>query len=102
MSCESSTTLSPSTAEIGTRWSSGAPTFAADAKELGAQLEILDKAIAGKPFIAGDKLTLADIALGPVLHRCLDFPIQLPALTNLRAWRDRLKEKASFKKATAG
>jgi glutathione S-transferase len=40
--------------------------------------------------------------MGPVLHRCLDFPIELPALTNLRAWRDRLKEKASFKKATAG
>jgi glutathione S-transferase len=79
-----------------------AATFAADAKELGAQLEILDKAIAGKAFIAGDKLTLADIAMGPIVHRCLDFPIQLPALTNLRAWRDRLKEKASFKKATAG
>jgi glutathione S-transferase len=79
-----------------------APTFAADAKELGAQLEILDKAIAGKNFVAGNSLSLADIAMGPVLHRCLDFPIQLPALTNLRAWRDRLKEKASFKKATAG
>jgi glutathione S-transferase len=79
-----------------------APTFAADAKELGAQLEILDKAIAGRAFIASDKLTLADIAMGPILHRCLDFPIQLPALTNLRAWRDKLKEKASFKKATAG
>ena len=79
-----------------------APTFAADAKELGAQLEILDKAMTGKPFIAGNTLTLADIALGPVLHRCLDFPIELPALINLRAWRDKLKEKASFKKATAG
>ena len=79
-----------------------APTFATDAKELAAALEILDKAMAGKPFIAGDKLTLADIALGPIVHRCLDFPIALPALTNLRAWRDKLKEKASFKKATAG
>ena len=79
-----------------------APTFAADAKELGAQLEILDKAIAGRPFIAGNSLTLADIAMGPIVHRCLDFPIELPALTNLRAWRDKLREKASFKKATAG
>ncbi len=79
-----------------------APTFAADAKELASQLEILDKAMAGKAFIAGNNLTLADIALGPIVHRCLDFPIALPALTNLRAWRDKLKEKASFKKATAG
>jgi glutathione S-transferase len=79
-----------------------AATFAADAKELAAQLEILDKAIAGKAFIAGNTLTLADIAMGPIVHRCLDFPIQLPALANLRAWRDRLKEKVAFKMATAG
>jgi glutathione S-transferase len=79
-----------------------APSFAADAKELGAQLAILDQAIAGRSFIAGDKLSLADIAMGPIVHRCLDFPIELPALANLRAWRDRMKEKASFKKATAG
>jgi glutathione S-transferase len=79
-----------------------AATFAADAKELGAQLEILDKTMAGKSFVAGDSFTLADIAMGPIAHRCLDFPIALPALGNLRAWRDKLKEKPAFKKATAG
>jgi glutathione S-transferase len=79
-----------------------APTFAADAKELGAQLSILDGALAGKQFIAGGKLSLADIALGPVVHRCLDFPIELPALANARAWRDRLKAMPSFQKATKG
>jgi len=79
-----------------------AATFDADAKELGAQLSILEKASAGKPFIAGNALTLADIALGPIVHRCLDFPIELPALPGLKAWRDRLKAKPSFQKATAG
>jgi glutathione S-transferase len=79
-----------------------APTFAADAKELAAQLELLDKAMTGKAFVAGNTFTLADIVLGPIVHRCLDFPIQLPALTTLRAWRDKLKEMPSFKKATAG
>ena len=78
-----------------------APTFGADAKELAAQLAILDGAM-GKPFIAGDKLTLADIVLGPIVHRCLDFPIDLPALSNLRAWRDKLKAMPSFQKATKG
>jgi glutathione S-transferase len=78
-----------------------APTFGADAKELAAQLAILDGAM-GKPFIAGDKLTLADIVLGPTVHRCLDFPIDLPALSNLRAWRDKLKAMPSFQKATKG
>jgi glutathione S-transferase len=79
-----------------------APTFAADAKELAAQLAILDGAMAGKAFVAGGKLTLADIALGPIVHRCLDFPIELPALTSLRAWRDKLKAMPSFQKATKG
>ena len=78
-----------------------APTFGADAKELAAQLTILDGAMA-KPYIAGGTLTLADIVLGPIVHRCLDFPIDLPALGNLRAWRDKLKTMPSFQKATKG
>jgi glutathione S-transferase len=78
-----------------------APTFGADAKELAAQLAILDGAM-GNPYIAGGALTLADIVLGPIVHRCLDFPIDLPALSNLRAWRDRLKALPSFQKATKG
>jgi glutathione S-transferase len=77
-----------------------AATFEADAKELGAQLSILDSAIAGRSWIAGNELTLADIALGPIVHRCLDFPIALPALSNLKAWRARLAERPAFKKAT--
>ena len=78
-----------------------APTFGTDAKELAAQLSVLDGAMA-KPYIAGGTLTLADIVLGPIVHRCLDFPIDLPGLSNLRAWRDKLKAMPSFQKATKG
>ena len=77
-----------------------AATFEADAKELAAQLAILDGALAGKAWIAGKDFTIADVALGPIMHRCLDFPIALPALSNLKAWRDKLKERPAFKKAT--
>ncbi len=77
-----------------------AASFEADAKELAAQLSTLDGALAGKPWIAGGDFTIADIALGPVLHRCLDFPIALPALSNLKAWRAKLAERPAFKKAT--
>ena len=75
-------------------------TFEADAKELAAQLSILDGAMAGKAWIAGKDFTLADVALGPIMHRCLDFPIALPALGNLKAWREKLRERPAFKKAT--
>ena len=77
-----------------------AGSFEADAKELATQLSILDGAMAGKSWIAGKDFTIADIALGPIVHRCLDFPIALPALSNLKAWREKLKERPAFKKAT--
>jgi glutathione S-transferase len=77
-----------------------AASFETDAKELAAQLSILDGAMAGKPWIAGKDFTVADIALGPIVHRCLDFPIALPALGNLKAWRAKLAERPAFKKAT--
>jgi glutathione S-transferase len=76
-----------------------AATFAADAKELAAQLSILDGALAGKAWVAGSEFTLADVALGPIVHRCLDFPVALPALPNLKAWRAKLTERPAFKKA---
>ena len=43
---------------------------------------------------------LADICLGPIVHRCLDFPIELPALPGIRAWRDKITQRPAFKKAT--
>lgn len=77
-----------------------AATFEADAKELAAQLSILEGAIAGKTWVTGNTFTIADVALGPIVHRCLDFPVTLPALPNLKAWRGRLTERPAFKKAT--
>jgi glutathione S-transferase len=79
-----------------------APTFAADAKELAAQLAVLDGAMAGKSHIAGNAMTLADICLAPIVHRCLDFPIGFSALGNLRPWREKMKALPSFQKATKG
>ena len=52
-------------------------------------------------WLAGAAITLADICLGPIIHRCLDFPIELPALPGIRAWRDKITQRPAFKKATA-
>jgi glutathione S-transferase len=76
-----------------------APSFAADAKELAAQMAILEGAMAGKAWVTGGNFTLADVALGPIMHRCLDFPITLPALPHLKTWRAKLLERPAFKKA---
>lgn len=74
--------------------------FAGDAKELDQQLQILDAGIGGSGWIAGPGMSLADICLGPIIARCLDFPIELSALPKLRAWRERIGQRAAFKTAT--
>ena len=77
-----------------------AATWDADAKELKALLEILDKSMAGQPWITGAEMSLADFSLGPIIHRCLDFPIDLPELASLRAWREKIAARPAFQKAT--
>jgi len=77
------------------------PSWDADAKELKAQLDILEKGTSGRAFLAGKDLSLADICLAPIVHRCLDFPVDLPGLAGVRGWREKMAGRAAFKKATA-
>jgi len=79
-----------------------APSFAQDAAELKAQLSILEGAMGAGGWIAGGAMSLADICLGPIINRCLDFPVELPALERLKAWRAKLAGRAAFAKAVAG
>jgi len=73
--------------------------WAKDAEELGQQLRILDGTLKAGPWIAGGAITLADICLGPIIHRCLDFPIQLPELDRLKTWRSKVAARPAFQKA---
>jgi glutathione S-transferase len=74
--------------------------FAAQEKEMAAQLIILDGALTGRKFFAGDELSLADIAMAPIAKRCLGFPIELPGLPALRAWQERIDGRPAFRAAT--
>jgi glutathione S-transferase len=76
-----------------------AASFAADAKELVAQLEILEKGTAGRPWLAGAIFSIADICLGPIVDRCLSFPVTLPALKGVKAWRDKVVARAAYQKS---
>src|SRR5260221_1908022 len=75
--------------------------FAAQEKEIAGLLAILDDALSGRSWLAGDALTIADIAMGPIVTRCLAFPIALPALANLHAWQARIGARPTFQSATA-
>jgi glutathione S-transferase len=59
---------------------------------------IVDEAVADRPYLAGSEFSLAEIVLGTLVYRWHAFPIERPALTNLRAWYDRLRERPGFKK----
>jgi glutathione S-transferase len=74
--------------------------FSAQSTDLVAQLKILDGHIAAKSWLALDRLTLADIALGPIVARCLDFPVERPAFADLTRWMDDIKSRPAFAVAT--
>ena len=75
--------------------------FAAQVEEIAAALTLLDGALAGRSWLCGDQITIADIAFGPMMKRVLGFPIDLPVLSNLRAWQGRIEARPAFQKATA-
>ena len=74
--------------------------FAAQSADLVAQLKLLDGFIAGKAWFALDRLTLADIALAPIVKRCLDFPIDRPAFAELTRWMKAYEGRPAFAVAT--
>jgi glutathione S-transferase len=51
---------------------------------------MVDRQLAGRDYVAGG-FSLADIALGPYLHRWFALPIQRAELPNLEAWYERRK-----------
>jgi glutathione S-transferase len=69
---------------------------AAAAKRAGEKLAILDAQLAGRAFIMGDQLTMADIAVGTLMYRYFDLPIARPALANVEAWYVRLCERPAY------
>ena len=73
--------------------------FAAQEKDFAAQLAILDKSM--KKWVAGDDITIADFCLGPIVYRCLRFPVELPELPNLQRWDAAIASRQAFKKAIA-
>jgi glutathione S-transferase len=74
--------------------------FAAQSTDLVAQLKILDGHVAGKTWFALDRLTVADIALAPVVKRCLEFPIERQELPELIRWMKAIEARPAFAVAT--
>src|SRR3954469_10425799 len=71
------------------------------ATNLANELKLLEAQLAKGEWVAGSQLSLADISLGPIVKRCVGFPLGLPAFPKTQAWIAALQKRPAFQKATA-
>jgi glutathione S-transferase len=71
--------------------------IAAAANTMSERWTILDAHLAGRDFVAGDSLTIADIPVGCACYRYYAMDIPHPPLANLEAWYQRLQARAAFR-----
>ncbi len=72
--------------------------IAAAAAQLGDTMGILDRHLAGRDYMLGDALTMADIPLGASTNRWYALDIERPDRPNLRAWYERLRARDAFER----
>ena len=60
-------------------------------------LEVLERNLEKKPYVAGNALTMGDIPIGCEVQRWMRVPIERPAFPRVQAWFDRLRERAPFR-----
>lgn len=57
----------------------------------------VDAQLAKGPFVGGETLSLADIAIGAHLYRYFELEIDRPALPRLQAWYARLGDRPAYR-----
>ncbi len=71
----------------------------------GAKLErvygILESILQGQPYVAGPEFTLADIAIGPQVHRWFNFDMERPEMPALRGWYERMLSRPAYARHVA-
>ena len=60
-------------------------------------LTLVDAQLVDRPFIVGEDLSLADIAIGAHLYRYFELEIDRPALPRLAAWYGRLRGRPAYR-----
>lgn len=70
----------------------------AAAARLGKSWQVVDDQLAGRDFLCGDHLTMADIPLGTAVWRWYNMDTERPSLPNVEAWHERLKQRPGFQK----
>jgi glutathione S-transferase len=66
------------------------------AETAAAAFAMLDRHLAGRDHMVGDRFTVADIPVGVAAYRWYALPITRPDLPALRAWYERLTQRPAF------
>ena len=61
-----------------------------------ATMRVADATLAEREHLAGSSLTIADIAIGPVLYRYQTLPFERPPLAALDAYYERLQARPAY------
>ena len=59
---------------------------------------LLDRLLAGRPYLLGETLGLADIPAGACLYRYFNLEIERPDLPNVAAWYERLRARPAYRR----
>jgi len=65
-------------------------------KRLAQRLAILDKHLADRQFIVGDRLSMADIGVGALMYRYYNLEMARTRLAHLEAWYQRLTDRKAY------
>ena len=67
-------------------------------RSVNAAIDILDRELSRKRFVAGDEFTFGDIPVGAVAQRWFNLPIERPKADSVRTWYDQIKQRPGFKR----
>jgi glutathione S-transferase len=67
------------------------------ARKVNETLAIVEGALAGRSYVAGEQLTMGDVPLGTFVHRWYRLPVERDPLPRLEAYFARLQTRAAFR-----
>ena len=70
----------------------------ASAEATGQQFQVLELGLADRDYVAGERFTMGDIAVGVNVYRWSMLDVQRPRLPRVASYHERLKQRPAFQK----
>lgn len=70
--------------------------IAASAEKAGEAMQVLDAALAARPWLSGDRFGVADVPMGVYAYTFFTLDVPRPDVPHVRAWYDRLRARPAY------